>query len=103
MQHLRFSRARITEQQYIDIPPDPMLGVYVLGTTTEEAEGDGSLDVLVAVYRRRYGAYDSTPDLLAMEEEKANGLEVNVTKSPKINKKLLVYTHEDTNCTRVIQ
>lgn len=69
-----------------------MLSVNVLGTTTEEAEGDGSLDVLVAVNRRSYGAYDSTPDLLAIEEDSERAKGSNISK---------LHTR-DTNSTRVI-
>ena len=65
-EHLRLGRARVAKQQYVDVPPNSMLGVHVFGTAAEETEGDGRLHVLVSVYRRRDGADDPTPDLFAV-------------------------------------
>ena len=50
-QKLRLGRPRISEQEDVDIPSDPMFAIDILGYPAKEGQGDGRLDILVTVDR----------------------------------------------------
>ena len=61
--YLRLSRPRVPQEQHVDVPPDAVLGVYVLGASTKKAQRNRSFHVLAAVDRRCNGADDAPSDL----------------------------------------
>lgn len=60
---LRLSCPRVSQEQDVDVPPDAVLGVHILGASAEEAQRDRGFHVLAAVDRRRNGADDAPSDL----------------------------------------
>lgn len=61
--YLRLRRPRVSQEQHVDVPPDAVLGVDVLGASAKKAQRDRGLHVLAAVDRRRNGADDAPSDL----------------------------------------
>lgn len=68
LEHLRLGRTRVTEQKHVDVATDAMLPVDVLGHAAKEGQGDGGLDVVVAVNRRRHRLDDTLADAFIARE-----------------------------------
>lgn len=49
LEKLRLGRTGVTEHQNVDITTEPVLSLDILGLTADEGEGNGRLDVFMAV------------------------------------------------------
>lgn len=68
LEHLRLGGTGVSEKEDVDVATNAVLAVDVLGHSSEKGEGNGRLDVVVTVDRRRHGFDDPLADPLISRE-----------------------------------